>query len=120
MNKSSEERIAQMCFATIYPLYLQKVQRKGRTKDELDSVLCWLTGHTLDSLELCCADTSLTLADFFAQSPGLNSKMLLIKGSICGYRLQELGVGLLRQVRCMDKLVDDLAKGRILERILPA
>lgn len=120
MNKQTEERVAQMSFASIYPLYLQKVQRKGRSKGELDKVLCWLTGHSPESLELCYSDVLLTLEAFFAESPKLNPKMYLLTGSICGYRLQELGEGLMRRVRCMDKLVDDLAKGRSLERILPA
>lgn len=109
-----------MSFASIYPLYLQKIERKGRSKSELDSVLCWLTGYNLESLAQCCANELLTLEDFFAESPQLNPQMYLLTGSVCGHRLQDLGEGLMRWVRCMDKLVDDLAKGRKLERILPA
>lgn len=110
MNIQQEERVARMTWATIYPLYLQKVARKGHSQEELDEVLCWLTGHAPDSLRQCVADEAMTLSDFFASCPQLNPEMYLIGGSICGHRLQDLGDGLMRRVRCMDKLVDNLAK----------
>ena len=118
MNNSSKqnERIAGMTFASVYPLYLAKVERKGRTKEELHQVIEWLTGF--DDKELReQIDKKTTFTEFF-RSAVLNPKANLITGVICGYRIEEIDDPLTRKVRYLDKLVDELAKGKKLEKIL--
>lgn len=109
-------RIANMLFATVYPLYLAKVERKGRTKAELDQVISWLTGYKGKKLE-ALAKGKVSFAEFFAQAT-INPNAKLITGVICGYRVEEIKDPLTRQVRYLDKLVDELAKGRAMEKIL--
>jgi hypothetical protein len=109
-------RIAKMTFSSVYPLYLAKVQKKGRTEEELDQVIEWLTGFGKKKLqELINEDV--TFETFFKQA-SLNPNAQLITGVICGYRVEEIGDPLIRQVRYLDKLVDELAKGRKMEKIL--
>lgn len=106
-----------MSFASIYPLYLKKVERKGHTKEELDTVIYWLTGYNEQTLQKQI-DTKTDLETFFAQAPQLNEHAPKITGMICGYRIEEIEDPLMRKIRYMDKLVDEVAKGRAMEKIL--
>lgn len=110
-------RVFAMSFASIYPLYIQKVESKGRTKEELDTVLCWLTGYTKKTLQQQI-DKKNDLETFFAKAPQLNPNVSKITGVICGYRVEEIENKLMQKIRYMDKLVDELAKGRKMEKIL--
>ena len=112
----TEERIAKMTFASVYPLYVAKVEKKGRTKKELHQVIKWLTGYDEKKLKSLIAD-EVTFDDFFKKCK-LNPNAHLIKGVICGYRIEELENPLIKQTRYLDKLVDELAKGRKMEKIL--
>lgn len=112
-------RIFGMSFASIYPLYVQKVEKKGRTKEELDQVISWLTGYDAAGLEEVIAN-KVDLQTFFAQAPAMNPKASLIKGLICGYRVEEIEDPLMQRIRYMDKLVDELAKGKKMSSILRA
>lgn len=112
------ERIAKMTFATVYPLYLTKVERKGRTKEELHQIITWLTGFD-DTTLLQLMDEKVTFETFFERAQ-LNPKAQLITGTICGYKIEEIENSLTQQVRYLDKLVDELAKGRKMEKILRA
>ena len=109
-------RIFQVSFASIYPLYVAKVTKKGRTKEELDAVLGWLTGYDAAGLASCLEDER-SLAEFFASAPRLNPATALVTGVICGHRVEEIEDPLMRQIRVMDKVVDELARGRAVERI---
>lgn len=106
-----------MSFAGVYPLYIQKVENKGRTKEELDTVLFWLTGYDEDTLRQQI-DEKKSLEAFFAEAPHLNPNVSKITGVICGYRVEEIEDKLMQKIRYMDKLVDELAKGRKMEKIL--
>jgi hypothetical protein len=117
-TKEHNERIAKMTFASVYPLYLAKVEKKGRTKEELHEVIEWLTGFNLNKLQKQI-EAKVTFEQFFQQAK-LNSNAHLITGVICGYRIEEIENPLTRQVRYLDKLVDELAKGRKMEKILRA
>ena len=110
-------RIYKMSFASVYPLYVAKAEKKGRTKAEVNQVLCWLTGHSQASLEAEIA-AGTNFEDFFARAPGLNPNRTLITGMICGYRVEEIEEPLMREIRYLDKLVDELARGRKMEKIL--
>ncbi|MEO1485909.1 MAG: DUF2200 domain-containing protein [Bacteroidota bacterium] len=109
------ERIAKMTFASVYPHYLNKAEKKGRTKGELHEVITWLTGFDDNKIQALVDDKS-TFETFFGQAE-LNPNAHLIKGVICGYRIEEIDNDLTRQVRYLDKLVDELAKGRAMEKI---
>lgn len=109
-------RVAKMTFASVYPHYLNKVEKKGRTKSELHEVITWLTGFDDNRIQALVDDKS-TFETFFGQA-ALHSNAHLIKGVICGYRIEEIDNALTRQVRYLDKLVDELAKGRKMEKIL--
>lgn len=111
-----DERFRKMTFAKVYPLYHAKVVKKGRTKDELHQVISWLTGYS-DKAILKQINDKATFEDFFAQA-SLTSNAHLITGVICGYRVEEIENPLTQQVRYLDKLVDELAKGRKIEKIL--
>lgn len=111
-----DERIAKMSFASVYPLYLAKVEKKGRTKAELDEVITWLTGFT-DARIREFIENKATFDTFFSHAT-LNPNASLIKGLICGYRVEEIENPLTQQVRYLDKLVDELAKGKKMEKIL--
>ncbi|QEC74997.1 DUF2200 domain-containing protein [Mucilaginibacter ginsenosidivorax] len=110
------ERIAKMTFASVYPLYLAKVEKKGRTKEELHQVITWLTGFDNEKLK-DLIEKKVTFETFF-QVASLNPNAYLITGVICGYRVEEIENSLMQQVRYLDKLVDELAKGRKMEKIL--
>jgi len=118
MNGSSnhDERIAKMTFASVYPHYLAKVEKKGRTREELHQVIQWLTGYDERTLKKHIED-NVTFEQFFANA-SLNPNARLITGAICGYRVEEIENPLTQQVRYLDKLVDELAKGRKMEKIL--
>ena len=118
MNTSNthNERIAKMTFATVYPLYLAKVEKKGRTKEELHQVIEWLTGFDNQGLQ-DLIDKKVSFQTFF-ENASINPNAYLIKGVICGYRVEEIEDPLTKQVRYLDKLVDELAKGRKMEKIL--
>jgi hypothetical protein len=108
-----------MSFAGVYPLYIQKVEKKGRTKEELDAVLFWLTGYNEQTLQRQI-DEKKSLEAFFAEAPRLNPNVSKITGVICGHRVEEIEDKLMQKIRYMDKLVDELAKGRKMEKILRA
>jgi len=110
------ERMAKMTFASVYPHYVTKVERKGRTKEELHQVVRWLTGFNDKKIQELL-DKNVTFETFFDKAT-LNKKAELIKGVICGYRIEEIENPLTRQVRYLDKLVDELAKGKKMEKIL--
>ena len=117
MNSNSQnERIAKMKFSSVYPLYLTKIEKKGRTKDELDQVITWLTGFDEDKIQQLINEV-VNFELFFEQAT-LNPNAHLITGVICGYRVEEIENQLTQQVRYLDKLVDELAKGRKMEKIL--
>ncbi len=113
-----DERIAKMSFASVYPLYVTKVEKKGRTKEELHQVIAWLTGYSEKKLQDLITK-KVSFEEFFQQA-ALNPQAHLITGVICGYRIEEIENKLTRQVRYLDKLVDELAKGRKMEKILRA
>jgi len=115
-SNSHDQRIAKMTFSSVYPLYLVKVEKKGRTKEELHQVIEWLTGFNNKKLQELIKET-VTFETFF-QHASLNPNAYLITGVICGYRVEEIDNPLTQQVRYLDKLVDELAKGRKMEKIL--
>ncbi|MBI5217274.1 MAG: DUF2200 domain-containing protein [Ignavibacteriae bacterium] len=110
-------RVFKMTFASIYPLYVQKVEKKGRTKAELDTVIFWLTGYNKKTLQQQI-DKKNDLETFFAKAPQMNPNISKITGVICGYRVEEIEDKLIQKIRYMDKLVDELAKGKTMEKIL--
>lgn len=106
-----------MSFSSVYPLYIQKVEKKGRTKEEVDEIIFWLTGYDEANLQQQIAD-GVDLETFFTQVPAMNPNASLITGVICGYRVEEIEDELTRQVRYLDKLIDELAKGKTMDKIL--
>ena len=118
MNKPNDHdaRIAAMTFSSVYPHYVTKVEKKGRTKEELHQVMRWLTGYSDKELN-ALIQSKATFEDFFKKAK-LNKQARLITGVICGYRVEEITNPLTQKVRCRDKLVDELAKGRAMEKIL--
>lgn len=114
--KTHDERFAEMTFASVYPHYVTKVEKKGRTKDELHQVIEWLTGFDVQTMQ-AHIDDKLSFEQFF-QKADLNPNAHLITGLICGYRIEEIENPLTKKVRYLDKLVDELAKGKKLEKIL--
>jgi hypothetical protein len=116
ITDAHNERIAKMTFASIYPMYVEKVEKKGRTKKELDQVIQWLTNFDPKKLQELIKENA-TFETFF-QKASLNPNAHLITGVICGYRVEEIENPLTQQVRYLDKLVDELAKGRKMEKIL--
>ena len=115
-SNTHNQRIAKMTFASVYPMYLAKVEKKGRTKEELHQVIQWLTGFDNSKLQELIKE-NVTFETFF-QHASLNPNAQLITGLICGYRVEEIENSLTQQVRYLDKLVDELAKGRKMEKIL--
>lgn len=113
----TSHRIFAMPFASVYPHYVQKAEKKGRKKQEVDEVICWLTGYTPRMLAKQI-ERKTDFATFFGEAPGLHPNAHKITGTICGVRIQEIEDPLMRNVRYMDKLVDELAKGRPMEKIL--
>jgi hypothetical protein len=112
-----EHRIFAMPFARVYPLYVQKAERKNRTKEEVDQVICWLTGYDRAGLQQQ-VDQGSDFRTFFAQAPALHPHASLIKGVVCGVRVEDIEDPLMQKIRYLDKLVDELAKGKAMEKIL--
>jgi hypothetical protein len=112
-----EHRIFATKFSKVYPLYVQKAERKNRTKEEVDQVICWLTGYSHAELRQQIAQES-DFAAFFAQAPAIHPNRSLIKGVVCGVRVDEIKDPLMRNIRYLDKLIDELAKGKAMEKIL--
>jgi hypothetical protein len=110
-------RIYTMSFARVYPLYITKVVKKGRTKKEVDTIICWLTGYSQKELETQI-EKQTDFETFFAQAPHLNPSRTLITGVICGIRVEDIEEPTMREIRYMDKLIDELAKGKTMEKIL--
>lgn len=110
-------RIFAMRFADIYPLYVQKAERKNRTKKEVDQIVFWLTGYDQAGLQQQIKRGN-DLETFFAQAPAMNPNRLLIKGVVCGVRVEEIEDPLMQKIRYLDKLIDELAKGKAMEKIL--
>lgn len=106
-----------MSMAKIYPLYIQKVEKKGRTKEEVDQVIMWLTGYDEKGL-MQQLEKEVSIEEFFASAPKMNPRASEIKGLICGIRVEEIEEPLMQKVRWLDKLVDELAKGKAMEKIL--
>lgn len=110
-------RIYAISIAKVYPLYLTKADRKRRSKQEVDAIILWLTGHSQQSFETALAD-GVTLEDFFTNAPQLNPARALIKGVVCGVRVEDIEEPTMREIRYLDKLIDELAKGKAMEKIL--
>ena len=110
-------RIFTTAFAKVYPMYVQKAEGKGRTKTEVDQVIRWLTGYTQAGLEKQIAQAT-DIETFFAQAPALHPNTALVKGVVCGVRVEAVEDPLMRKIRIMDKLIDELAKGKAMEKIL--
>ncbi|MDQ6530665.1 DUF2200 domain-containing protein [Flavobacterium sp. LHD-85] len=111
------ERIYKILFSSVYPLYIQKVEKKGRTKEELDIVIKWLTGYSDDQIKEQI-EKRVDFQTFFAEAPELNPNASKITGVICGYRVEEIEDPLIQKMRYLDKLIDEIAKGRKMEKIL--
>jgi hypothetical protein len=112
-------RIYTMSFASVYPHYVAKAERKGRTKEEVDRIISWLTGYGPDGLQTML-DAKTDFETFFAEAPALNPMRSAIKGVVCGVRVEEVKEPLMREIRILDKLVDELARGKAMEKILRA
>lgn len=112
-----QHRIFSMPFAKVYPLYVQKAEGKGRTRGEVDEITCWLTGYDQAGLERQIA-AEVDFETFFAEAPSLNPKCSLIKGVVCGVRVEDVENPLMQKIRYLDKMVDELAKGKAMEKIL--
>ena len=110
-------RVYRMSFAGVYPLYIQKAEKKGRTKEEVDAIIFWLTGYNKETLQKQI-DRKCDFETFFAEAPQINPNISKITGIICGYRVEEIEDKLMQKVRYLDKLVDELAKGKKMEKIL--
>ena len=117
MKPTDTHRIFKSSFAGVYPHYVTKAQRKGRSKEEVDIIICWLTGYTQKQLQKQI-DTKVDFETFFADAPEINPNVSKITGLICGYRVEEIENKLMQQIRYLDKLVDELAKGKKMEKIL--
>jgi hypothetical protein len=116
---ATNTRIFQMPFADVYPLYVLKAEKKGRTKAEVDHIIFWLTGYDAEGLKQMI-DSGANFTVFFDSAPKMNPKRELITGMICGYRVEEIQDPLMKQIRYLDKLVDELAKGKSMEKTLRA
>ncbi len=112
-----KHRIYTTSFASVYPHYIAKAEKKGRTKEEVNTIIHWLTGYTPKKLE-AVIKKEIDFETFFKQAPKMNPKRKLIKGVICGVRIEEIKEKTMREIRYLDKLVDDLAKGKAMEKIL--
>lgn len=110
-------RVYTMSFAKVYPMYIQKAEKKGRTKEEVDEIILWLTGYDQHGLQTQI-DSNVDFETFFQTAPQINPNASLIKGVICGYRVEEIQDGLMQKIRWLDKLIDELAKGKSMEKIL--
>lgn len=117
MNNKSNARVFAMKFGDIYPLYVEKAEHKNRTKKEVNQIICWLTGYNQAELQKQIKQGN-DLERFFAQAPAINPNASLIKGVICGVRVEEIEDPLMQKIRYLDKLIDELAKGKAMEKIL--
>ena len=117
IHMTTQHRIFTTSFASVYPLYVAKAERKGRTKSEVDAVICWLTGYRQRQLEQQLSKQK-DFQTFFQEAPKLNPARAGIKGVICGIRVEEISDPLMREIRYLDKLIDELAKGKPLDKIL--
>ena len=117
MNNKPNNRIFGMKFADVYPLYIQKAERKNRTKEEVDQIICWLTGYNQAGMQQRIKQGN-DFETFFAQAPAMNPNRSLIKGVVCGVRVEEIEAPLMQNIRYLDKLIDELAKGKAMEKIL--
>jgi hypothetical protein len=113
----NEQRLFTMQFAKVYPLYVQKAERKGRTKEEVDQIIFWLTGYDRQGLQRQIEQQA-DLETFFEQAPAVNPNSSLIKGVVCGVRVEDVEDPLVQKIRYLDKLIDELAKGKAIEKIL--
>jgi hypothetical protein len=113
----TNDRVFAMKFAKVYPLYVQKAKRKNRTKEEVDRVICWLTGYSQAQLQQQIEQES-DFKTFFARAPAIHPNSTLIKGAVCGVRVEEIADPLMQKIRYLDKLIDELAKGKAMEKIL--
>lgn len=120
MAKAQDEhKIYSMSFGSVYPHYVTKAERKGRSKAEVDEIIAWLTGYDAAGLQRVLDDKT-DFRTFFAQAPAMNPDRELIKGVVCGVRIEEIEAPLMREIRYLDKLIDELAKGKAMEKILRA
>lgn len=110
-------RIFTTSFASVYPPYVNKAEKKGRTKEEVDIIICWLTGYSKEELQQKL-DQKTNFEEFYGQAPQINPNVSKIKGVICGYRVEEIEDPLMQKIRYLDKLIDELARGKKLEKIL--
>lgn len=113
----NNEKVYAMPFAKVYPLLLAKAERKGRTRGEVNEIICWLTGYPPEEIENAAAG-SVTYGDFFQNAPDLNPNRRLIKGTVCGVRVESIEEPLMQEIRYLDKLIDELAKGKSMDKIL--
>ncbi|WP_226664646.1 DUF2200 domain-containing protein [Microbulbifer aggregans] len=113
----STHKIFAMPFSRVYPMYVQKAERKDRTKDEVDRIICWLTGYDKAGLQQQIEKEN-DVSTFFAQAPTIHPNCILIKGVVCGVRVEEVEDPLMQKIRYLDKLIDELAKGKAMEKIL--
>jgi hypothetical protein len=116
-SKNTKPRIFGMSFASVYPLYITKVEKKGRTKNDVDEVIFWLTGYDAQTLQKQI-DHKVDFETFFAEAPMMNPNVNKITGVICGYRVEEITDKLMQKIRYMDKLVDEVSKGKSMDKIL--
>lgn len=114
---AGKHRIYTMSFDRVYPLYVAKAERKGRTKAEVDEIICWFTGYTPEGLE-AQLDNQTDVETFLMEAPQLNPSRALIKGVVCGVRVEDIEEPTMREIRYLDKLIDELAKGKAMEKIL--
>lgn len=113
----TKPKIYTMSFAKVYPHYVAKAEKKGRTKEEVDEIICWLTGYNQEELE-AQLERQVDFETFFAEAPQLNPARSLIKGVVCGLRVEDIEEATMREIRYLDKLIDELAKGKAMEKIL--
>ena len=113
----SDHKIYSMSFATVYPLYVKKAEKKGRTKSEVDQIIHWLTGYSQDEMDEVIENET-DFETFFAEAPELNPSRTLIKGVVCGVRVEDIEESTMQEIRYLDKLIDELAKGKPMEKIL--
>ncbi len=113
----TKHRVYSMSFASVYPLYVNKAEKKGRTRAEVDEIICWLTGHSRKSLETLL-DSKTDMESFISDAPELNPARTLIKGVVCGVRVEDVEEPIMRELRYLDKLIDELARGKAMDKIL--
>ncbi|MCT8977533.1 DUF2200 domain-containing protein [Clostridium sp. CX1] len=113
----AKHNIYTMSVASVYPLYVMKAEKKGRTKTEVDEIICWLTGYSQEELEVQLENHT-DFETFFAEAPQLNPLRTLIKGVVCGVRVEDIEEATMREIRYLDKLIDELAKGKAMDKIL--